>query len=58
MLMKSHSNSRDWSFWIKKMYKAQGWKLTTTWYTIRSPRANTLSQSISYLLIGCQKIKR
>ena len=58
MLMKSHSNSRDWSFWIKKRYKAQGWKLTTTRYTIRSPRANTLSQSISYLLIGCQKIKR
>ena len=58
MLMKSHSNSRDWSFWIKKMYWAQGWKLNTTWYTIKSPRAKTLSQSTSCLLIGCQKLKR
>ena len=31
MDMITHSLGRDCSFWIKKIFVAQGWKLTTTW---------------------------
>ena len=54
--MNIHRPSSESSFWIKKIIVAQGWKLTTTWYTISRARARILSQSMSYrrheLIVG------